>query len=465
MVVYRLITAVKDIIRQLDIMVYFNVISFSVLSGSGTIVSPSLHDLDIIEELCKNMPPNQRPYNVMFMNSLYKKNIPIYAKDIKNPYDLESYQWLDMKREKSIDIEVMAASIISCCSIIEKLITSQLQLENNQFTAFILFKTALHQAKFIERYLKIGDIFYSGEDVSPDNAEELHIQITPKKPDSISQLYVLQAFTALNRLNSYNIPFMQYNENEFCEDMSLLAPIYDIVLKNIKEIKSRELANIGLCTSRIYVNCDTPSKTTYRVLDRIGAELLKRINENGELARTESDIEKSSIGTLCNCLNLLSQLYYMFGDKAYYYACIKIYQMLDSIWDREHCIFILKDSNKQLFSIKDISSILSSLLSFYCIADDPKLAKQIEEQIKGFYEKALIKSHIFINQIHPIIQQNIIDAFPSIEAIKDTAPVFNKSFEYKVSKAKFYCDADVFRADYVLPSCCLLLNNISNCCI
>ncbi|MGB7603894.1 MAG: hypothetical protein WBL93_00235 [Lutisporaceae bacterium] len=460
-----MITTVKDIIRQLDIMLYFNIISFSVLSGSGTVVSPSLHDLDIIEELCKDMPPNQKPYNVMFMNSLYKRNIPLYAKDIKNPYDFESYQWLDMKRKKNIDIEVMASSIISCCSIIERLITNQLQLENNQFIAFILFKTALHQAKFIKKHLKIGDVYYCGEDVSLDAAKELHIQITSKKPNSISQLYVLQAFTALNRLNTYNLPFMQYNENEFNEDMSLLGPIYDIVLENIKEIKSRALTSIGLCITGIYVNCEAPSKTTYKVLDRIGTELQERINENGEIARTESDVEKSSTGTLCNCLNLLSQLFYMFGDKAYYNACTKIYRRLDFTWNREHCIFMLKDSNKQLFSIKDISAIIAALLSFYCITEDSKLTKQIEEQIKGFYEKTLIKSKIFVNQVHPIIQQNIMESFSSIEAAKDTAPVFNKSFEYKVSKAKFYYDADVFRADYVLPSCCLLLNTINSYCI
>lgn len=464
MVVFILISTVKAITRQLDMMVYLNVISFSVLSGSGTTVLPSLHDLDTIEELCKDMPPNQKPYNVMFMNSLYKRNVPFYAREIKNPYDFESYQWVNIKRKKDIDIKVMASSIISCCSIIERLITSQLQLENNQFIAFILYKTAMQQAEFIKKHLKIGDIYYCGEDVSPDAAKELHIQIAAKKPDSISQLFVLQAFAALNRLNAYNIPFMQFSKNKFSEDISLLDPLYSIILSNIKAIKSRELANIGLCIINIYINSDTPSIAAFRVLDRIGTELHKRIKDNGEIKRTDSDIEKSSAATLCNCLNLLSQLYYMFGDKAYYNACIKMYSSLDSVWNSEHNIFILKDSNKQSFSIKDISAIIAALLSFYRIAFDSGLAKHLEDQIKGFYDKALVKSRIFINQIHPILQQNIFDSFSSAEGSKDIAPVFYKAFKYKVSKAKFYCDADIFRADYVLHSCCLLLSSISNYC-
>ncbi len=464
MVVFILISTVNDIIKQLNIMVYFNIVSFSVLSGSGTIISPSLHDLDIIEELCKDMPPNQKPYNVMFMNSLYKRNTPLYAKEIKNPYDFESYQWLDIKRKKDIDIEVMAFSIINCCSIIERLITNQIQLENNQFVAFILFKTALHQAEFIKKYLKIGDIYYCGEDVSHDAAKEFHIQIASKNPESTSQLCVLRAFTALNYINNYNLPYMKFNENKFDEDISLIAPLYSIVLGNIEEIKSRELANIGLCITQIYVNSDILSKASFKVLDGICTVLKKRIDENGAITRTKSDIEKSSTYTLCNCLNLLSQLYYMFGDKACYQACTKIYHRLDSTWNREHNIFIIKDSNKQLFSIKDISSIIAALLSFYYIVDDSKLKKQIEGQIKDFYEISLVRSKIFVNQTHPIIQQNIIECLTSIEAVKDTAPIFNKAFEYKISKAKFYCDSDVFRADYVMSSCSLLFNNISIYC-
>jgi hypothetical protein len=52
--------------------------------------------------------------------------------------------------------------------------------------------------------------------------------------------------------------------------------------------------------------------------------------------------------------------------------------------------------------------------------------------------------------------------YDSQESDKSWAPVFNKAFEYKLSKNKYYCDADVFRADYVMPACAMLLNSINN---
>jgi hypothetical protein len=43
MVVFSLSNDIRSIVEQLNIMLYLNVLSFSVLSGSGTSVSPSLH--------------------------------------------------------------------------------------------------------------------------------------------------------------------------------------------------------------------------------------------------------------------------------------------------------------------------------------------------------------------------------------------------------------------------------------
>lgn len=455
---------IKNILDQLNIMSYLNVLSFSVLSGSGTSVSPSLHDLDVIEELCKDMPPNQRPYNIFFMDSLYKRNAPIYAKKIDNPYNFESYQWLDRKRKETIDIEVMACSIICCCSLIERLITNQIILENNQFIAYILFKTALHQTKFIKHHLKIGELYYSGEDIS-ENSKELHIQIAPKEPDIVSQLSVLHAFAALKRLGNYNIPYMQLKHDEFEEDLDLRHPLYADILKHISDIKSRDLVNIGLSIIGIYVSDNASCKAAYNALGKIGSELINRLSENGEITRTGADILESSSVTLFNSLNFLSQLYYMFGGKSLYHACSKIYNKLNDSWDKKHGIFKLKDSNKQSYSIKDISSAIAALLSFNCILSDSKMIELLEEQVKGMYETGFIKSHIFNGQHQPILQQFIMDLPASEEPVENTAPVFYKAFEYKLSKGKFYCDADVFRADYVMYACCLLLNNISNYCI
>lgn len=457
-------SVIRNIVEQLDIMSYLNVLSFSVLSGCGTSISPSLNDLDMIEELCKDMSPNQMPYNVFFMNGLYSRGVPIYSEETENPYNLEGYQWLNKKSKKTIDIEVMACSIICCCSLIEKLMTNQIQPENSQFITFMLFMTALQQGKFIKRHLKIGDLYYSGEDNS-ENSKDLHIQITSKDPDRVSQFLTLQAFTALKRLGNFNVPYLYIKNGEFEEDLELLHPLYDEMLEHISEIKSKDLASIGLCIAGIYVSGDQPCKTAYNTLERIGSELLKRLGENGEVARSGSDAMGSSAATLFNCLNLLSQIYYMFGNKTYFHGCTKIYNRLNSFWDKEHGIFKFKDSNKQSYSIKDISAGIAALLSFYAALPDSKFIEPLEEQIKGLFDTAFVKSHIFSGQCRPILEQQFMSLPVYEEAVPNTAPVFKKAFEYKINKGKFYCDADVFRADYVLTACRLLLNNISSYCI
>jgi hypothetical protein len=52
--------------------------------------------------------------------------------------------------------------------------------------------------------------------------------------------------------------------------------------------------------------------------------------------------------------------------------------------------------------------------------------------------------------------------YDAIKCDKAWAPVFNKAFEYKISKKKYYGDADIFRADYVLPASAILINCINN---
>ncbi|MDF2521480.1 MAG: hypothetical protein K0R84_2108 [Clostridia bacterium] len=465
MVVYILSNDVKEILTKLDMMSYLNIMSFSVLSGSGISVSPSLHDLDIIEELCRYMPPNQRPYNISFMSGLFKRSMPVNSRETDNPYNFEGYQWLDKRQKKVINVEVQACSISSCCSIIEKLITYRIDVENPQFIAFLLFKTALYQARFIKEHLRVGDIYYSGEAVAAGDQRKPDIQVSADEPDIMSQLAVMRAFTDLKRISSYNISFMTIDAAEFDEDLELLPHFCKNIIEHLPDIKSRELINIGLCIANIYVNTVSPNKTIYTALSKIGSELLKRINENGMIARTISDVEESSLRTSFNCLNLLSELYYMFSNKDYLQACMKIYSKLDEAWDKDHCIFKLKDRSKQTYTIKDVSAIISALLSFCCVAPNPKLSDSITARIKGFYDTAFAKSPIFVGQNRPILQQSLLKLDNSIEVEKEAAPVFNKSFDYKISKGKYYSEADIFRADYVLPACCLLLNNISNYCI
>jgi hypothetical protein len=451
-----------DIRSQMNSMIYLNIMSYSVLSGCGNCSMPNLKEIEEMEPILQALPHDKRPYNIFFTNSLYKKCMPQYQEDIENPYNFSSFKWIEKKRKKTIDIEVMANSIICCCNLIERLLTFDVQLENLNFIIYILHKTATNQARFIKRYLKIGNMFYHGEDVAKLESEDLHIQITADKTDSISQFAVLHATAALIQLSNYDLCFFNYPVEELIEDISILPDLLHRYMEGLEEYSSKELSNIGLHIAEIYKKSEFHTDACRKALHKIGKELCHRTKSTGEIQRRKDIEETASPSTTASCLNLLSQLAYMFSSKSSYEASQMIYQNLLVLWDKESRIFKLNSGNKQRFNLKDLSSIVAALFSYSKILQEPDLRNELYRQIVEFSETTLVRSCLFNGQCYPILQQNKMKLHDSQECDSPWAPVFNKVFEYKLSKKKYYCDADVFRADYVLPACALLLNCINN---
>jgi hypothetical protein len=356
----------------------------------------------------------------------------------------------------------MANSIIICCNLIERLLTFDLQLENQNFIIYILQKTAIYQMKFIKQHLKIGNVFYNGEDVAEEDSRELHIQIASDSPDRISQFAVFQAISALMQLSKYDLYYFNYPIEELQEDINILPGLLGGFMDNIEDCSSKELSQIGLHIIEIYKKSDFYTDACRKALNKISKELSKRTDDNGVLLRNKDSEEHASPNTTANCLNLFSQLAYMFASKSCYDTGNNLYQNLLSTWDNASGVFRFKNSNKQSYSIKDSAAVLAALFSYSRIIHDIGEKDSAQRQIISFTEAALMKSGLFNGQCYPLLQQDKIQLHEGLKSDKPWVAVFNKGFEYKLSKRKYYCDADVFRADYVLPACATLLNSINN---
>lgn len=462
MVVLMLEFTVMDIKKQINSMIYLNVMSYSVLSGCGSCSIPSRKDIEELEPLFQALPADKRPYNICFSDSLYKKCLPQYEETIDNPYNFSSFRWTSRKRKKIIDVEVMANSIIACCNLIERILTFDLQLENRNFIIYLLHKTALNQARFIKKYLKVGNVFYNGEDVAAEDSNELHIQISSDDPDRVSQFAVFHAFAALIQMSNYDLYFFNYPIEELLEDINVIPIALTDISENVEKCSSKELSLIGLHIAEVYKKCEYFTDECNKALKKIARVLCQRVTDTGEVLRRDDKEEIASPSTSANTLNLLSELCYMFSSKGCCDASHKIYKNFCTNWDNESSVFKLKDSNKQRYSIKDIASIVSALFSFTRVIHEIDSRDELYNKLLKFSETVIIKSGIFNEQSYPILQQQKLELHTALEHEKLWAPVFNKNFEFKISKKKYYIDADVFRADHVLPACAMLLDSVNN---
>lgn len=423
---------------------------------------PNHKELEEIEAILEALPLDKRPYNISFTDSLYKRCMPKYQVDIENPYNFADFKWVSKKSKKVIDIDIMANSIISCCNLIERLLTFDIQLENPNFIIYILHKTAMNQAIFISRHLKIGSVFYNGEDVAKEDDNELHIQIVSDNPNIASQFAVFHALSALMQISNYGLQFTGHHIEELIEELNILPGLLTSFSENMEKCSTKELSRIGLHLTEIYKKSGCYLDIIHKLLHKITREICQRTRSDGKVLRKKEREETASPATTASCLNLLSQFAYMFSSKSSYEASCIIYRDLLATWNEKNKVFVFKSSNKQTYSIRDLGAVIAALFSFSKVLSDSKQSEELEKQIVSFSETTLLKSCLFNGQYYPILQQNKMKLHDALVPEMPWAPVFNKAFEYKLSKNKYYCDADVFRADYVLPACTILLNCINN---
>lgn len=446
-----------DIVNQCNTMVYLNVISFCLLSGCGNIEMPHEHELNVIYKLLKGTKENGMPKNIMFMSSLYKRSIPIYAKIPESFYNFNDFHWNTKKLKRVIEPDTLSHSICCMAALSPIVQGADFKLENKDFIAYCLETNSLKQAHFLMDYLRLGDFYYEGEDTGDNSYGEYKIVINTENPDLKTQFLAAEALSAVLKLIGSSKYYSNIPREKFEKGLDILPVICENAVDSISSISSRELSAICLSLLSIYSNTSLFKEIVYNTAVYIGLELYERIQTGGDMSRSMEDSENSSLTTLCNSLNCFIRLHQINSIDEYYNAYTALYDRIDSYWDSSIGLFITSNKNKQRMSIKDIGCIMSALKAFRNVQTDPDLFMHSDRQLSAFYNSAMINSKIFNNQFYPILQQDKMELPGFGTKEKDMAPIFSKFFEVKINKRKYYCEPDVFQAEYVLLGCKYLL--------
>lgn len=446
-----------DIVKQLNTMVYLNVISFCVLSGCGSIEMPDEQELSWIYKLLRGTANSKMPKNIAFMSSLYKKCMPAYAAIPENPYDFKGFRWVNKKMKKTIEPNVLTHSISSMTALIPIVLNEEIKLDNKEFVAYCLGMCCIKQARFLVDFLKLGDFYYSGEDTGDNAYGEYRIAINSENPDIRTQFYAAEALSSVIRLLNQSEIYGRDPISKLEKCLQVLVIICENVLENINYISSRDLSAICLSLLSMLKHCGMYKETIYITANTIGFELCERLARTGDILRNISDDSSSSFVTLCNCMNCLVKLHEFNTLSIYEASYLKLYDRIDSYWDNGSGLFISTSKSKQKYAFKDVSAVLSALRAFRSCLTDPDLYMHVNKQLSAFYSSAIISSKLFNNQFYPILQDNKLELRNLVSSEKNTAPVFAEYFEVKVDKKKYYCEPGVFQAEDVLLGCKYLL--------
>ncbi len=446
-----------DIIKQCNTMVFLNVISYCLLSGCGNIEMPNEQELDRIYKLLKGTNSKVIPKNITFMSSLYKKCTPEYAAVPGSPYDFECFRWVSKKTKKNIEPDVLSHSINSMAALVPLLLKGEIPADNKEFIAYCLGMSCIKQADFLMDHLKLGDFYYGGEDTGDNAYSEHRIMLKNENPDLRTQFFVVEALAAISSLpeQSYTYPKGFMAKLEEC--LRVMSLICENVVENINDISSRDLS--AICLSLLYtLRHSTSHKVTIcRAVNMIGLELCERLAHTGDICRNISNGDFSSFVTLCNSMSCLILLHEINGMDKYEPSYMKLYDRIDSYWDKESGFFITSSKSKQKYSFKDISILFLALRTFRSCLTDSDLFIHVDRQLSSFYNAAFICSKIFNNQFYPIMQDNRLALHNLGSSEKNMAPVFWECFETKTGKKKYYCKPGAFSAVEILSGCRYLL--------
>ena len=446
-----------DIIKQCNTMTYLNVISFCLLSGCGSIEMPDEQELSHIYKLLKGAGSIRMPKNITFMSSLYKKCIPIYAAIPEAYYDFKSFRWLEKKMKKSVEPNVLAHSICSMTALIPIIQNGEIQPENKEFIAYCLGISSIKQARFLMDYLKLGDFYYSGEDAGDNVYGEYRITINNENPDIKTQFFVAEALSSVLELLDRDESYSRELIPKLKKALEVLPVLCENITENINDISSRDLSAVGLSLLSILRHTAMYKETVYSTANVIGMELCERLSHTGDIARNISDESFSSFITLCNCMNFLIKLHEINDLIVYETSFLKLYDRIDSYWDRSSGLFLVTRKNKQKYSFKETAAVFAALRMLRSCLTDAGLFMHVDRQLSAFYSATFISSKLFNNQFYPILQDTKLELHNLGSTEKRSAPVFSEYFEVKLNKRKYHCEPGYFQAEDILSGCKYLL--------
>ncbi|MFZ5352531.1 MAG: hypothetical protein ACOZCL_07345 [Bacillota bacterium] len=447
----------QDIVDQCNAMVYLNTVSYCMLSGCGNIELPQENELEKMYALMGDIDEHKKPGNIFFMSSLYKRCMPVYSQYPETAFDFNSFQWIHKKARKIVKPDIMSYSIYCLSLLSKKIRDGEISIEHKDFMEYCLLNTAMKQAQFCRQFLKIGDLYYSGEDISDNSYGEYQIEINPDDASLLPQLFMLEAFSMLIKCardrDFFSIASIQGLEGEF----KLIPALCNNITENINMIKSRDLSLAGLSLINLYKSSEDYKHILYDTSNMIGCELNERLYTNGDIGRNIIDRECSSFITLCNSLRFFVKLHEINPMDFYSSAIAKIYDRIDSFWNDNMGLFININEKKVKYTIKDIGYVFAALKALRDHFKESELCLYVEKQLSGFYRAALVNSKIFNNQAYPILQNDRLELHTLGTLDKKMAPVFMKEFEIKINKKKYYCQSGIMRPEYVMCGCKQLL--------
>lgn len=446
-----------DIIKQCNTMAYLNVLSFCMLSGCGNIELPDEQELSQIYKLLKGTSSSKMPKNIAFMSSLYKRCIPTYAAIPEAFYDFKSFRWLEKKMKKSIEPNVLAHSICSMTALLPIILNGEIQSENKEFIAYCLGVSSVKQARFLIDYLKLGDFYYSGEDTGDNVYGEYKIILNNENPDIKTQIFAAEALSSVLELLEQNGLYSRGIIPKLENALEVLPVICDNIVENINDISSRDLSVIGLSLLSIMSHTVRYRDIVYKIANSIGFELCERLAHTGDIARNISDGGFSSFITLCNCMNCLIRLHEINELIIYEASYLKLYDRIDSYWDKNSGLFLISGKSRQKFAFKETAAVFAALRTLRSCLTDADLFMHADRQLSAFYSATFISSKLFNNQFYPILQETKPELHNLGSTGKNTAPIFSEYFEVKVDKRKYHCKLGVFQAEDVLSGCKYLL--------
>lgn len=447
----------KDIINQCNTMCYLNVLSYSVLSGCGNIQFPNDIESSKIKSFMEKLKEDVKVKNIFFMPSIYRQCTPIYSHVPTTFYDFTEFQWVRKKTKKIIKPCILAYSIYCLSRLSQKISNEEISVENKNLIYYCLLNNAIKQTEFMRQYLKIGDLYYGGEDMGDDSYSEYNIELNPDDADILSQFLVIESFMELYNNVIASDYFESTSLNDIETEFNIIPTLCDNVISNLNIMKSRHISLICLSLVNIYKSSTVYKDVIYDTLNIIGCELKERMHDNGDISRSILDREASSFTTMCNCMNCFHKLYAVNNLDTYKQAGDRLYVRINSFWNNTIGLFIKSDVKKASYSIKDIAYIINSLNSRKNSSNDLLTQQKLEKQISSFYRSAIINSKIFSSQLYPILQTIKMDLHNFGSMNKNVPPVFLKSFDIKISKRKYYTNVDIYKPDYVLCACKHLL--------
>ena len=446
-----------DIVKHCNTMAYLNVISFCLLSGCGNIEMPDEQELDRIYKLLKGTGIKNMPKNITFMSSLYKKCVPGYAAIPESAYDFKGFRWVSKKMKRSVEPNVLAHSISSTTALIPILLNGEILSDNKEFIAYCLGINSIKQACFLVDFLRLGDFYYTGKDIGDNVYAECKITLSNKNPDLKTQFYASEALASILELPGQSKLYPGGLIDKFEKCLEVLPIICENVIENVNDIRSRDLSAICLSLLAMLKHTGLHRQTIYNTVNTIGFEFCERLTNTGDISRNISDDNFSSFVTLCNCMNCLIRLHEFNSMDKYKVSYLKLYDRIDSYWDKNSGLFSTSDKSKQKCSFKDVSALLSALRALRSCLTDPDLFMYVDKQLSSFYSSAFINSKLFNNQFYPILQENKMELHNLGSSEKNMAPVFWEYFEFKTEKKKYYCEPSVFTAEETLLGCKYLL--------